>query len=96
MFYQIALVFLEANHFFVPIFEERYAAERSIHIIVGGKTVRAMAERFGCDPKNIRAAIGPNIGPCCFETDADVPDALIAAVNGQNLEDVYMAYLGVE
>ena len=46
---------------------------------IAGKTVRAMAEAFGCDPGNIRAAIGPNIGPCCFATDADVPQAMIEA-----------------
>ena len=43
------------------------------------KTLQAMAENFGCDPKNIRAAIGPNIGFCHFETDADVPEAILAA-----------------
>ena len=41
-----------------------------------GKTVRAMEAAYGCKPENIRAAIGPNIGPCCFETDRDVPEAL--------------------
>ena len=46
---------------------------------IGAKTVAAMAENFGCDPANIRAAIGPNISFCHFETDADVPEALIAA-----------------
>ena len=46
---------------------------------IGAKTVRAMVENFGCDPANIRAAIGPNIGACHFETDADVPEALIGA-----------------
>ena len=46
---------------------------------IGAKTVQAMVESFGCDPKNIRAAIGPNIGGCCFETDADVPQAILAA-----------------
>ena len=45
---------------------------------IGGKTVAAMVEAFGCDPGNIRAAIGPNIGPCCFQTDADVPQAMVA------------------
>lgn len=45
---------------------------------IAGKTVSAMVSEFGCDPKNIRAAIGPNIGFCCFETDRDVPDAIIA------------------
>ena len=46
---------------------------------IGPKTVAAMVENFGCDPENIRAAIGPNIGFCHFETDADVPEALRAA-----------------
>lgn len=43
------------------------------------KTVEKMVSLYGCYPKNIHAAIGPNIGFCCFETDRDVPDAMIAA-----------------
>lgn len=43
---------------------------------ITGKAVDAMVKNYGCDPKNICAAIGPNIGPCCFETDEDVPLAL--------------------
>ena len=46
---------------------------------IGGKTVAAMVRAFGCDARNIRAAIGPNIGGCCFETDGDVPQAMIEA-----------------
>ena len=46
---------------------------------IAGKTVAAMVREFGCGPGNIRAAIGPNIGFCHFETDADVPDAMVAA-----------------
>ena len=46
---------------------------------IGAKTVAAMVEAFGCDPANIRAAIGPNIGQCHFETDADVPAAVLEA-----------------
>lgn len=46
---------------------------------IAPKTVRAMCDRFGCRPENIHAAIGPNIGFCHFETDADVPQAVIAA-----------------
>lgn len=38
--------------------------------------VDAMVQHFGCDPRNILAAIGPGIGPCCFETHRDVPDGL--------------------
>ena len=44
-----------------------------------GKAAAAMVKEFGCKPENIKAAIGPNIGQCCFETDADVPDAILAA-----------------
>ena len=35
---------------------------------------------FGCRPSDICAAIGPNIGVCCFETDADVPEAMVSAL----------------
>ena len=44
---------------------------------IAGKTVRAMQASFGCDPENIRAAIGPNIGVCCFACDSDVPEAMV-------------------
>ena len=50
---------------------------------IAGKTVEAMVRSFGCDPKNIRAAIGPNVGMCHFETDADVPEAMIAAYGAE-------------
>ena len=43
---------------------------------IGARVVEAMVNNFGCDPANIRAAIGPNIGQCHFETDADVPEAV--------------------
>ena len=46
---------------------------------IGSKTVEAMVYSFGCDPANIRAAIGPNVGYCHFETDGDVPEAMLAA-----------------
>lgn len=54
-----------------------HAGWRGTAADIAGKTVRAMAETFGCDPKNIRAAIGPNIGVCCFETDKEVPEAMV-------------------
>ena len=47
---------------------------------IAAKTVEAMAREYGCRPENIRAAIGPNLSKCCFETDADVPDAMLAAL----------------
>lgn len=53
-----------------------------------GNAVRAMAAAYGCKPENIRAAIGPNIGQCCFETDADVPQAMV-----QTYGDAVNAYI---
>jgi YfiH family protein len=44
------------------------------------KTVEAMRSSFGTNPSDIRAAIGPSIGPCCFETHPDVPQALTDAL----------------
>ena len=56
-----------------------HAGWRGTAADIAGKTVRAMARAFDSRPEDIRAAIGPNIGSCCFETDADVPEALEAA-----------------
>ena len=39
-----------------------------------------MCETYGCAPADIRAAVGPAIGQCCFETDGDVPEALRSAL----------------
>jgi YfiH family protein len=53
-----------------------HAGWRGTAADIAGKAVRAMIAEFGCDPQNIRAAIGPNISVCCFETDAEVPQAM--------------------
>lgn len=34
---------------------------------VAGRTVAVMAERFGCDPGDLRVGVGPSLGPCCAE-----------------------------
>ena len=41
--------------------------------------VERMAREFGSAPENICAAIGPCIGPCCFETGPEVREAMFAA-----------------
>ena len=56
-----------------------HAGWRGTAACIAAKTVAAMVDSYGCKPENIRAAIGPNIGPCCFQTDADVPNAMYAA-----------------
>ena len=50
---------------------------------IGAKTVEAMVKHFGAKPEDIRAAIGPNIGFCHFETDADVPEAVREAFGSE-------------
>ena len=50
---------------------------------IAGNAVRAMRESFGSDPADIRAAIGPNIASCCFETHSDVPNAVLAALGAE-------------
>ena len=42
--------------------------------------VEAMIREFGTDPAALRAAIGPCIGPCCFETGPEVPEAMRSAL----------------
>ena len=56
-----------------------HAGWRGTAQAIGAKVVKAMTEHFGCNPADIRAAIGPNIGFCHFETDGDVPEAMLAA-----------------
>lgn len=41
---------------------------------------------LGAKAEHIRAAMGPAIGKCCFETDGDVPEALRAYI-GEAAED---------
>jgi YfiH family protein len=54
-----------------------HAGWRSTAAAICEKAVAAMTRAYGCDPKNIRAAIGPNIGFCCFQTDGEVPRAMV-------------------
>lgn len=44
------------------------------------RTVEEMTRQFGAKPRDIRAAIGPSIGKCCFETHDDVPQAMYQAL----------------
>lgn len=36
------------------------------------RTVGVLVKKYGCNPENIIAGIGPSIGPCCYEVGAEV------------------------
>lgn len=40
--------------------------------LIARKTVKVFQEHFGSSPHDIRAGIGPSIGPCCFEVGREV------------------------
>lgn len=69
-----------------------HAGWRGTVSAIAGKTVEAMCRNYGSRPEDIRAAIGPNIGLCHFETDADVPQALRSAFGTG--ADVYITKTG--
>ena len=60
-----------------------HAGWRGTALGIAARTVAAMTAQYGTDPKNVKAAIGPAIGQCCFETDGDVPAALRDALGEQ-------------
>lgn len=57
-----------------------HAGWRGTAIGAAARAAEAMVRDYGCNPEHILAAIGPGIGPCCFETHADVPDGLRAGL----------------
>ncbi|HBD86002.1 MAG TPA: peptidoglycan editing factor PgeF [Clostridiales bacterium] len=65
---------------------------RSSVMDILGTAVEKMAS-LGSVPADIRAAIGPAIGSCCFETGADVPEAIDAWL-GRDAEKCYWPEAG--
>lgn len=57
-----------------------HAGWRGTALGIVREAVSAMVVTYGANPADVRAALGPAIGACCFETDADVPDAIRAAL----------------
>ncbi|HUR04455.1 MAG TPA: polyphenol oxidase family protein, partial [Nonomuraea sp.] len=43
---------------------------------IAERTVAAMADAFGTDPASCLAAIGPSIGPCCYDVGGEVVEAI--------------------
>lgn len=57
--------------------------------------VQALRDEFGSDPRSLFAAIGPSIGPCCYEVGADVanqfPESVITTYQGRTFLDLWEA-----
>ncbi len=59
--------------------DERLRAVAAVHAgwrgtvaRIAERAVEAMRERFGSQPSDLHAAIGPAIGPCCYEVGPEV------------------------
>lgn len=58
-----------------------HAGWRGIIADIAGAGVAAMT-RLGARASDLRAALGPSIGPCCFEVDTELADRFGAEVAG--------------
>jgi YfiH family protein len=63
----------------ILLVDERHRAVAAVHAgwrgTVAGvvlSTLKAMAKRWDTQPGDVHAAIGPGIGPCCFEVGPEV------------------------
>jgi polyphenol oxidase len=64
-----------------------HAGWRGTSAGVAGAAVHALTREFGATPENLVAAIGPSIGPCCYEVGSDLVDAFAAAGHARHLID---------
>lgn len=56
-----------------------HAGWRGLVADIPGSALRAMGEEFGSRAADVVAAVSPCIGPCCYEVDGPVIEALRAA-----------------
>jgi polyphenol oxidase len=61
-----------------------HAGWRGTALGIAAKAVDCFRERFSSDPRDLLAAVGPSIGPCCYEVDAPVRRAMEALGPGQS------------
>ena len=63
-----------------------HAGWRGTGLGIAERAVEKMREVYGCRAEDIRAAVGPGISQCCFETDEDVPNAMTRALGAGALK----------
>ena len=64
-----------------------HAGWRGTAARVAVAAIEAMAREFGSRPEDLVVAIGPAIGPCCYEVGSDLVDAFAAAGHERYLID---------
>jgi YfiH family protein len=52
---------------------------------IGAKTIAGLQEKYGTDPRDLIAAVGPGIRPCCFEVGAEVQAQFAAEFPGEKI-----------
>lgn len=62
-----------------------HAGWRGTAAAIAARAVETMEEAYGTRPGDLLCAIGPCISQCCFETDGDVPQALVSSLGEEVL-----------
>jgi polyphenol oxidase len=90
----VALVVRAADCVPLLIADARTGAVAAIHagwrgtaVRVGVAAIEEMQRQFGSQPADLVVAIGPAIGPCCYEVGSDLVDAFAAAGHERYLID---------
>lgn len=78
MFYAdcVPVYFLDPEHKAIGI---AHAGWKGTVAKIGQKTLEMMAKQFGTTPAACLAAVGPSVGPCCYEVDQFVYDKVTEA-----------------
>lgn len=73
----VPLIFYDKKN---QVIASSHAGWRGTVAKIGVKTVEKMVAKYGSNPKDIVALIGPAISKCCFEVGEDVKQKLLASV----------------
>lgn len=63
-----------------PAIAAAHAGWRGTVADIAGQTIATMQAAFGSRPENVHVALGPAIGPCCYEVGPEVVAAWAATV----------------
>ncbi len=61
-----------------------HAGWKGTELKIAGKVIDYMKSNMGTNPVNIYAAIGPSIGPCCFEVGSEVAERFTFVIKREN------------